>query len=79
MIFMRIVDVWKQDNRILAYCTGENINDQFACKEIAVENKHFFVTGVDVLKSIAGEISVVLGIEENDPQNIPHSDIIVIA
>ena len=79
MIIMRIVDVWKKDNRILAYCIGENIDDQFSCKEIAVNNKHFFVTGIDVLKSVAGEISVVLGLECNDQQNVPHSEVVVIS
>ena len=79
MIFMRIVDVWKQDNKILAYCIGRGIDEQFSCKEITVDGKHFDVTGIDILKSISGEISIVLGLACSNPQSVPHSEIVVVS
>ena len=78
MIMMRIVDVWKQDNKILAYCTGAAIDGEFSCEEISVEGKNFLVSGVDVLTSVAGGRSVVLGLRAQNVSSIPLGSVTIV-
>ena len=74
---MRIVDTWKQDNDILAYCIGV-VDAGFSCEEISVNDKSFSVTGVDVLTSVAGGRSVVLRLAAKTPKEVPLGDVVVV-
>ena len=75
---MRIVDVWKQGNDVLAYCIGEGIDEKFSCKEISANGNTYQVAAFDVLKSINGNISAVLKISGVEVEDVPHGTINVI-
>lgn len=68
---MKIVDVWKQDDRILAYCTGSEINKEFLCEEISVEGQKFSVAGIDILTSVSGVVNAVLQINVQNVTAVP--------
>lgn len=57
---MRIIDTWKVNKNIFAYCVGENINTNFSCKKISLNGKMFDVEDVDIQISLAGNVSVTL-------------------
>ena len=61
---MRIVDTWKQDGNMFAYCVGENINTDFSCKKILSNKTEYDVKAVDVQVSFIGRISATLMLEE---------------
>lgn len=68
---MRIVDVWKQDDKILAYCTGSSITREFCCKEISVNGKELSIARVDILTSVSGVVNAVLQINTQDMASVP--------
>ena len=75
---MKIVDVWKQDDRILAYCTGPEINREFLCKEISVGGQQFSVAGIDILTSVSGTVNAVLQINVQNVTSVPLGDFEII-
>lgn len=72
---MRIVDVWKQDNLVLAYCTGSDVEKFAECRKISIGGTVYHVSGTDLLTSIAGSKNVVLCIDADDPANVPLGEI----
>ena len=76
---MRIVDVWKQENDVLAYCIGDGIDAKFSCQEISANGNTYHVAAFDVLRSFSGSVSAVLKLGGVEVEDVPHGTFYIVS
>lgn len=76
---MRIVDTWKQDGKLFAYCVGKSIDTDFSCEKILFNQKTFNVEALDIQVSLMGEVSVTLRFESASAHDIRVGDFKIVS
>lgn len=67
---MKIIDTWKQNGNMFAYCVGENITPDFSCKKILSNEMVYEVKAVDIQVSFTGKVSATLMLDEKVFNNL---------
>ena len=65
-------------DKIIAYCTGKEIDKNFSCNRISVDNKTFNVIKYDVLTSLSGHCAALIQLDALDPKDVPCKEFSVV-
>ena len=68
---MNVIDVITLNDKVLLYCTGNDIPVGFSCREINIQGNNYHVIHSSTYKSISDQVVALIQIDVNPGKLIP--------